>query len=97
MDISEAVCRDNSKFPMLWKCSKVIGNDLFVPPGVSQKRSLENWMFIELPRAAIVSRIRVAQVTRVMQSAIGCYPSRPSAESNSLSSEARAKLELSVL
>ena len=76
MDISKAVCRDNSKFPMLWKCSKVIGNDLFVPPGVSQENRMENWMFIELPRAAIVSRIRVAQVTRVMQSTLGCYLSR---------------------
>ena len=72
MDISKAVCRDNSKFPMLWKCNKVIGNDLFVPPGVSMDSRMENWMFVELPRAAIVKRIRVTQVMRVMQSARGC-------------------------
>lgn len=75
MDLAKATCSDNSRFPYMWSCRKVIGGDLFVPPGASLAQPMENWMTITFPqgRPALVHRVKVTQVARIMKSAQGSF------------------------
>ena len=68
LDLSRAKCKDNSKFPAEWSCSRVLSNTPFLPPGFSDEHS-QGYITIEIPgkREAVITKVRVVQLANLKE------------------------------